>query len=48
VGPDNIAGRSGGLDEIYVQKKDGSLYVVLHNLYEGLLNQLTAFADGSI
>jgi hypothetical protein len=43
-----LRGGSGGLSDIYVQKKDGSLDVVLNGLYEGLLNELTAFANGSI
>jgi len=43
-----LRGGSGGLGDIYVQKKDGSLDVVLNGLYEGLLNELTAFANGSI
>jgi hypothetical protein len=42
-----LRGGSGGLSDIYVQKKDGSLHV-LNGLYEGLLNELTAFANGSI
>lgn len=42
-----LHGGSGGLRDLYVQKNDGSLDVVLQGQYQGLLQDMTAFSSGS-
>lgn len=41
-----LRGGSGGLGDVYVQKKDGSLDEVLDQEYQELLQRLTDFANG--
>jgi hypothetical protein len=42
---DSFRGGMGGLTDIYVQKKDGSVDEVLNAEYESLLQKLTDFAN---